>query len=502
MKLPARFVAGNLVWTRTGSVWAVFRVEPATYPWLTHDEKLQLHRQTRSALIALGGPAMVVSPCAPVSPEELARRICSPDPSGYLARSAALATALEPRQRITFLAAELPARPARRGRPPALDAARSSLGETFGLGPARVPSAEIDRRSAQAHQLLERLRPFLGVEPAGATEVCWIYAAAVARGLGAPPPAPGRQAGWQDAPRLAALNDAVFTEGGRPDDNGRPRHRRYLRVDTEQGSGYQALLALSDMPHQFGFPGGAEWLLAAEQTRFPVDWCLRIRPVGNPAAQASARRQARQLLSQVGEYDGDPAGPPPGLAEAMEALGDLRTQLAANPTDAELRVTTIVALGSDRLEDLEEQVSTLRALYASGDYQLHRPIGGQLGLFSAMLPGSPAGSPARDYVHSLLGRDLAAGMPFAGVKVGDPDGALVGYSLDAGTFRPVLFDPAYGPSVNRSGSLGVFGALGSGKSYFIKNAIHATLARGGRVVVLDRTASGEYARLAEVAPVP
>jgi hypothetical protein len=91
-------------------------------------------------------------------------------------------------------------------------------------------------------------------------------------------------------------------------------------------------------------------------------------------------------------------------------------------------------------------------------------------------------------------------MPFGGAAVGDPQGALLGYCTDAGTFRPVLFDPAYGPAINRSGSLGAFGALGSGKSYFMKSVVHATLARGGRVAVLDRTATGEYVRLAGVMP--
>jgi hypothetical protein len=84
--------------------------------------------------------------------------------------------------------------------------------------------------------------------------------------------------------------------------------------------------------------------------------------------------------------------------------------------------------------------------------------------------------------------------------VGDPQGALLGYCTDAATFRPVLFDPAYGPGINRSGSLGAFGALGSGKSYFMKSVVYATLARGGRVAVLDRTAAGEYVRLAGVVP--
>ena len=60
MKLPARFIAGNLVWGRDASVWAVFAVEPVSYPWLPRHEKLQLHQQTRAALRTLTGNAIVL----------------------------------------------------------------------------------------------------------------------------------------------------------------------------------------------------------------------------------------------------------------------------------------------------------------------------------------------------------------------------------------------------------------------------------------------------------
>ena len=67
MKLPARFIAGNLVWGRDASVWAVFAVEPASYPWLARHEKLQLHQQTRAALRTLTGNAIVLSVYLPFS---------------------------------------------------------------------------------------------------------------------------------------------------------------------------------------------------------------------------------------------------------------------------------------------------------------------------------------------------------------------------------------------------------------------------------------------------
>jgi hypothetical protein len=372
----------------------------------------------------------------------------------------------------------------------------------FGLPPQKVTVSEVGRRIDQAHELLVKLQTSLALTPATPADVCKIYASAVRRSLAAPERPPVRNPRRMVAgPRLTALADAVFKEGGIAADPGRPAHRRYLRVETEDGVAYQALLALSDMPQHYLFPdGGGEWLIAADSASFPVDWCLRIRPIPNQVAQATARRQARQLQSQVAEYDGDPAGPPPGLSEAMEALADLRTELAGSPGDAELQVATIFAVAATGLQELEERVGALRAMYAAGEYHLHRPIGGQTGLFMAMLPGAGLRPPARDYRHHLLCRDLAAGVPFGAAAVGDPHGTLLGYCTDAATFRPVLFDAAYGPRINRSGSLGAFGALGSGKSYFMKSVVHATIARGGRVAVLDRTDAGEYVRLAGVVP--
>lgn len=509
MKLPARFVAGNLIWARDGGTWAVFRVEPVSYPWLAHHEKLAVHQRTQGALVALPLESMVLSLCTPLPADELRDRMTPPGlPTPGLQRLVHLALRavqeLCPTRRHCFLVARLPDEGRATGLAlPGSGSARSGMAEVFGLPPRSVGPAEVARRAAQAHQILGRLQGSLTLRAATAGEVCWIHQAAILRGLPIPAATPAARDPLEPvrAAHLVALADAAFSEGGRPDDAGRPVHRRYLRVESEAGTAYQALIALSDMPHRFGFPdGGGEWLTLPDTSAFAVDWCVRIRPVANRVAQASARRQARHLHSQTGEYEGDPAGAPAGLGEAMAALGDLRRELAAHPAGSELQVTTIMAVGAPGLADLEDRVRSLRCQYQGGGYDLHRPIGGQLGLFVAMLPGAPVRSPARDYVHHLLGRDLAAGMPFGAGAVGDPEGMLLGYSRDAGTFRPVLFDPGYGPRINRSASLGAFGALGSGKSYFIKSVVHATLARGGRVVALDRTAMGEYVRLAAVTP--
>lgn len=504
MRFPARSIAGNLVWARDGRVWAVWRVRPATYAWLPDHEKLLHHHRVRSLLACLPGESTLLGLCRRLDPGELAGRMSSgldaprPEWREAAARAADLLAEVGGHERLHFLGVELPSPQTGRGLAGIAGAAGGGVAAAFGLPSPPPGRHEVAARRRQADHLLSQLSSTLPLQDATPADLGWIYARAPLRGIA--DPAPRALPDGPPPPALATFGDAVLKEGGIAADPGRPRHRRYLRVETEDGVAYQAFLAVSDMPHRFRYPGGGEWLAAADAAPFPVDWCVRIRPVSNQDAQARARRQARQLTGQVGEYEGEPSGMPASLAEAMEGIQDLRAALSGNPADPELLATMVYAVWSPELEELEERVASLRGMFTSREYDLHRPTGGQLSLFETMLPGSPLPPAARDYTQYLLPRDLAAGAPFAGVEVGDPEGMLLGYSLDAGTFTPVLLDPARGPRSNRSASMAAFGALGSGKSYFIKSVAQAALCRGGQVVVLDRTVTGEYAALAGVAP--
>lgn len=518
MRFPARFIAGNLIWTRDATVWAVYRVTPVTYPYLSVREKLQLHSRTRAALLALPAQSMVLSLCRRIDPHAVVAAmvegvdLARAPAWGEVARSTL--EALEEThasERLHFVAVELPGESRANSLRSVLSSGASSVTEGFGLSPAPVRSRDVDARRRQANQVSTQLGAVLDMRPASPGEIRWIYARAPRRGLDEPfldeswePKVRMRGDGpnaTMSGPSLVSLGDAVFKEGGNADDADRPRkHRRYLRVETEAGVAYQTFGCVAEMPHHFAFPDGGEWFFRADSTGIPVDWCARIKAVPNQEAQHKAKRQARQLVGQVGEYEGETAGVPHTVTEAMEGVDDERSQLAANPGDPEFQTTIIFCTWADNLVDLETQADQLRSTYEVNEYAMPRPTGGQLGLFGAMLPGTSTPVVARDYTQYLLPRDLAAGMPFAGCAVGDPRGMLLGASLDGGTFQPVLFDPAYGPSINRSGSLGGFGALGSGKSYAIKNIAWATLARGGQVVVMDRTVTGEYVRFADVAP--
>ena len=517
MRPPARFVSGQLVWSTQGSVWAVWRVAPTTYAWLNNRAKLDLHNRTRKALLALPGESLLLSLCERVDAADVVERMVTGvdldrSPEWVDASMAALdsLSEVEMYRRTHFIAAVLPATGATAARA-VWGSAKAAVTGSFGLPAGRPAETEIDTRRRQAKSVGAALAAGMGaaVRPATSDEIRWVYARAPLRGVEDPP------LRVDDPPRactstrerlgsaaLVGLGAGVFTEGGDKTDD-RPGHgRRYLKVQTEAGVGWQTFLAVAEMPHQFSFPAGAgaEWLVQADSQVFPVDWACRIRPVANDVAQARAKRKARNLVGQFGEYEGEPTGVPTTLDEALKGVDQQRKALAASPSDPELETTMIFCVWAEDLAVLEERAESLRMAYQVSEYALPRPTGGQLALYGAMLPGAGLPPVAKDYTQHLLPRDLAAGMPFAGADVGDPRGMLLGVSLDGGTARPVLVDPAYGPSIQTSGSMGVVGDLGAGKSHAVKCLAWATVARGGQIVALDRTSMGEWVSFARVCP--
>jgi hypothetical protein len=274
-----------------------------------------------------------------------------------------------------------------------------------------------------------------------------------------------------------------------------------VRIDGPGGTTYQTVLAMSDMPHYFRFPGGGgEWLYHADHVGFPVDWCVRTRSIDNADAQTKVRRKHRDLVGQIGEYDGELTGAPPQLAEAIQSIDEERSHLGGNPAEPELQATILLSLAAPTLAELEDRAGALQAMFQPQEYGLARPTGGQTALVRSMLPGTAAAQVCRDYTQFMLARDLAAGSPFCGSDVGDPTGLLLGVSLDGGNGTPVLFDPAFGPQANASPSLAAVGRLGSGKSFFLKRLCWDAVARGGQVVTIDRTQSGEYVKFAGAMP--
>jgi len=526
VKPPARAVVGNLIWSSDSGVWALWRVDPFAYGSTGLADKLAVHGRLRGMLVSLPADSMLLSISERIDPDSVVEQMAE---GIDLERRAAWAEAcfasrawlqqVPLRRRRYYLAAALPG--TKRAWHEALRTVATEVTTVFGVGPLPVPDKEVELCQRQAQELQLRLGQHTYLEAVTAGEVCWLYARALRRAVDEPAfdeswepePPDGRRPQTRtglvragETPRLqprrvlAHLTDVVVKEGGDAEDTERPRHRRYVRIDSGFGSSYQTVMALADMPHRFWFPdGGGEWLHHLDQVGFPVDWCVRVRALRNTDAQARVRRKQRDLVGQLEQYEGEVSGAPPQLQEAIQSIEEERAELGGNPAESELQVAILASLAAGSLAELEEAAGALQAAFEPREYGLARPTGGQAALLRSFWPGTAAPPVARDYTQFMLARDLAAGAPYCRDEVGDPRGLLLGVSLE-GNETPVLFDPAFGPQVNASPSLGAVGRLGSGKSFFLKRLCWDALARGGQVVTIDRTRAGEYVRFGQVTP--
>src|SRR6266540_4825801 len=515
---------GHIAFCADGAIHACWRLEQATYRYRSRLEKLALHAQIRAGLMQLSGNARLWSICRCVEPAEVGERMIDGLPMGlHTWEDEALATVdllVEathpgPFYRQTYLAVQLPTR----GRAERLvNTAAAHLARRAGTLPPPPTVEEVDQARRDADRIAAGLGGAFTLTPVTPGELRWLTARAARRGVDEPVWQPGMWP-WQPHPgaegNLFRLAADVWLD--HPDDvaavlrtrsvgrhAGRARlhlPRRYVTVRSHlpdgEHVGYQTCVVLAGLPREGEFPGG-ELFDLLDTLPDPVDWTAFLTARSNEDARRAARRQFRHLIGQVDEWSADETGPPPDLEMALDSIQAEMENLAANGQTPELETTIVFTLAATHPDQLDEQAGRLARLLTGMDASVTRPVGSQRSLYAATLPLGPAGQVVRDYRQYLDPDALAGLMPTASTALGDPTGMLAGYTLDAGSPRAVFIDPARGPREQRTGSVGIVGALGSGKSWHGKNLMWATVARGGQAITLDR--NGEYARAATVLP--
>ncbi|GAA1438987.1 ATP-binding protein [Nocardiopsis tropica] len=519
MQIPIQHIIGNLAWTTSGQVWALWRVTPSPYLHASPRARAELHAQTTSLLKRLTGEPMLLSLCAQTAAADVAEAMVEGVDLDAHPQWAEVAEAtldwlddISLTERTHWLALPLPAdRPALELRSLAT-AAVSTLAALLGMRSQAPSAAQVQTYLTKADRLTRQMTGQPVIRPATPAEILWVLAHSSRRGIAEPLLADTIRADrhlaasrlWKGrlrGPSLAGLGEVRLVEGGTPDDGARVSlRRRWLQVETPEGTAYQAFLTLGEMPAAFTFPG-SEWLATIDRFPMPVDWCSRLRIVSNSEADAKTKRKARELSAQVDEYDGDTSGPPQSLFDAASDLDDERTRLQGSRTEVEIQSATVLCVWGETPEEADRHAELLRHSLSAAEYQLIRPTGGQRALWASMLPGAPVPSVLAEATQYQLASDYAMAMPWSSSEVGDPTGSLLGVSLDGGTARPVLVDLARAPRQDASASLGVVGELGAGKSVLLKAIQIGLVDRGDRVIAIDRTPMGEWAKFAaEAAP--
>ncbi|WP_328541222.1 ATP-binding protein [Streptomyces sp. NBC_00371] len=525
MKMPIRHVAGNVVWSVHGTVWALYRVQGVDQVHSSKTAKLRRLKALEALVKKLVGESMWLSLCPQVDPRAVVRAMtedidmqASDHYTQVAHRVLDTLEGLELTGRTDWLAVPLPAVGRRQRLADMAGAAKAEVALQLGLLPAPISRREEGRRLAQAAQMAATWPGTVAVCPASEAEILWIYGHSARRGVLEPLlPAPDALRGLVNRGRtVAALGQAVLAEGAidgvLADDEERRGagvfKRRWLEVATEHGASYQSFLTLSEMPEAFRFPG-SEYLAALDTFDFPVDWVVRLNVTPGAVAEAKTRRKARDLAGQPEEWAHDPAGVPASIGKAADSLAENRERLTASKGEVDVRAMVAFCVWGASAQEVEQRAGQLTAEFGGDDYTVDRPLGDQEHLFYGMLPGARTPQAMASYVQYLLARDFCMAGPWAATELGDERGPLYGWQLTGGGARPVLMDFTRGPKKRTSASAAFLGELGGGKSYAMKCAVYWTLAAGrkagvpgsrGRTVIVDRTPKQEWLRFARACP--
>ncbi|MFE5841960.1 ATP-binding protein [Streptomyces niveus] len=550
MRVPIRHIAGHLVWSTHGSVWALYRLHPGPgkdgrveetvqgtfVPGPVRDELLgQITHLVRS----LSGAPRLIGLCAQVDPGEIAWRMLEGiDPAGSrpatgegahpwaenVEAALDLLETQEMHRRTLWLAVPLQARRTGLQFTAASGALWAEVSDWLGLRPSAVSREEVTHYREQAAGIEAELAGGTALRPARPAEIVWMIQHALHRGLAEPLLTEAESSSLYGSrldgkilrsPSYADLGQVRLHEGG-PDPTAEaadastptsgpgpwwrrggssPLARRWLQVESESGRGYQAHLALAECPPAVS-QDAADLFAQLELLSFPVDYVVDLTIVPSETAKVQVQRKKNELVDQADQYGARPTGMPVSVPEAVQDLGELDARLSRTSVEVEVQSVTALSVWGPTAAVCDARARALTSLLGAADYRAVRPAGRQEALFMLGLPGTVRAPSVREFTQHQVSEDWSMSGAFTLSEVGDPAGMLLGIDIDAGTSRPVLVNVADAPKQDASASLGIVGDLGSGKSVLEKLVTQAVVDRGGRAICIDRTPVREWAAFA------
>lgn len=511
MRSPHYFLTANLALRTPADAWALYELEPQSYPGLSAAAKVEVGERLEALAYTLDADFQVL---------RIARAF---DADAYA--SSALAT-LDPRhgEHERFAAhidehrAELERRGALRHEtylavrlaPPGGHGLLATLGEETtrawhslaSLLALEQPQAIGAARLAALHEaegtVCERVLAYLDARPVGPRRIAELIRRAYTRGLGEPPGGEGflpraltflDQQGEQrfqpDRYELLRLHDSRVRIGARS-----------LRLDCERGRAHQAQLVLGALPEEAAVPGpAAELMFAPLELDFPVDATLHVHYLTNRDARrllAKRRLDAEQIAREESAAE---QGPSLEAAERPELARELEGVLGGGDRPPLLRAALQLSVGAAEERALEQRVERLRESY--GRVELHRPLGEQHRLFLASLPA--AVFPLPEYREHLLPDQVGAMVPHATSQAGSQIGPLIGHTL-SGSRSPVQFDLAEACQSGRPPTCMLAGSLGTGKTICLEQLLWQAFLQGsGPIVDIDPKGDHRLERLPGIA---
>jgi energy-coupling factor transporter ATP-binding protein EcfA2 len=512
---PTLSMAGNLRWTRNGVCWADFLLSGLPYRYLPRIDQTNVRSAHKMLMRALPGESLLLGITASISPAAVVERMTAGiDLETHQAWvdecHATLDSigALGIGQRVYWLSVPLTSPSIRDQLTSARRSLLTSLDDFLGTPRPAVPEEEIALRARQADQIHRVLPAVFRPTPVTPAQMVWLWEHSLRRGLGMDPDIP--DPAETPAPKQGSALIAARVDEGCQADRTRawlPTMKRGLRIDTpyeldEQPASYQVVAVLADTPAGGTLFPGSEFFslcddIVVDGVSAPVDFAIRLRTRPGAEVMKKNRTALRNLNEQFLQREGELTAGRGVLDVAAEALSEYTTLLESDKQEIEVGWTATFIAGGSSAEEAEAAATALVKTLEAEEYRVVLPLGGQEDLWWASAPGYPTPQIAREYAQITTSGKFAAYVPVCGSRIGDRTGPLLALDISAARPNVVHYDVAARALRDVSGSLAVTGELGSGKSKTLKTIAGHVVDRGGQVVVVDQSATGEYARWAE-----
>lgn len=511
MKPPYTFGYRNLLFGATpDDVWAVYRVQMSSYAGLGRADKQAVLSSLASfaygieadfTLLRVGRPWSLNAYTMGVQATTDLRRMRREELDAHLDAQRAALSERQSQVPEVYISVRLPRERAQLGSDLRSLRPVAAVRELFGLDDARgISRKRLEGLLDHEDKIFQRVFDYLDTERAASHEIEWLIRRAFCRGVADP------EVDERFLPQALVVN-------GTPEDGGarfRPLEAdvlrlmdaplnvepRSLRIEAEQGDSYQAFLCLGALPEVVPFPSRRAELLFAplEALDFPVDAVFSARLVSNDQAVRLVRRRIVDADYTYREETYGEHGPSAASAERPRAARELEDYLTGGDRPPLLRTTISLAVGAPTRELLEDRIAQLRREY--GVVKLHRPLGDQVRLFVAHLPGQAC--PIPDYDDYLTIEQFGAMVPTATHAVGAEVGPYIGYTL-SGAKQAVLFDPTEASRTSRAPATLLSGTLGSGKTLCMELIMYQAFLAGSTICDIDPKGDHALERLPGVA---
>lgn len=508
MRMPATALPGNLMFTRSGTVWASFRLQPVAYGYCPPRIKKTVKAFHQALFQAFEGEALISGLTANVDPasvvEQMIEGLDIDQCPEWKEEVLATLDSLEDIQlgtRAFWLSVPLKSNTQEMLKS-ALGVFQREFAEMLAL-PVIVPSEkEISAAQDQAELIYKLIPSVFKPRKATAAEHIWMGIHHQQRGLAHDGRVPAASIKGDVTEEIMQMGSSIPTpwldEGGQSDESGKkvknPFARRFLKIASANTPSYQVLQAVSATPRGGMVFPGTEWLYMADTLGLDVDWVIRLTITGADVAKRQNAKAESTLADQYWQRtDEGITGSSSELDAYASDLADFQQALNRSDKETKVQMTAIFAVGAPTAQEAIDLADEVSKFYKGIELILDAPLGGQEDLWWGMQVGVPTSRQVREYAQMTTGRDLAGAIPFASTELGAHKGSLLGMNISTNRQTPVLFDIEGSMLGNKSGSFAVCAELGAGKSFLLKKTTGEVVDRGGRFFAIDRSGTKEWA---------